>query len=217
MRTAITGLILLLLFASPSWAETVYVDDLHEVMMRTGPDAKNRIVSVVKSGKALDALESKGGWTKVRAPWGKEGWIISRYLTDTEPPSVAFSRLEAAYKGTAAKVEGLAAENARLKEENQALAEGLDQAKALAEEKTTAYNTLEEESREFFEVKNALSKAQAEAAAQKARAEEAEGALASLQKSRGYIWMGTGAGILFLGVILGMILKPRRRRSSLGF
>ncbi|MDI6795521.1 MAG: TIGR04211 family SH3 domain-containing protein [Desulfatibacillaceae bacterium] len=198
-------------------AQTVYVDDLQEVMMRSGPDTNNRIVLVLKSGRALEVLETSGGWSRVRTSGGTEGWVVSRYLTPRPPASIAFNTLEKAYEELLAKSKNLEVENETLKNENLLLAAQAEALGQKAQQLEQDYEALKLESESYFEVKEALEEAKAILEEQKGRADQAVKELENLRSNKGMTWMAVGAGILLAGIILGIVLKPKRRRSSFGF
>jgi len=65
-------------------AQTQYVSDQLEVMLRTGPTTQNAIVRVLKSGTALEVVEqdSDSGYARVKTNAGTEGWVLMRFLID---------------------------------------------------------------------------------------------------------------------------------------
>ena len=82
MRTLAAILLLTLAYTAAS-AETRFVEV--EVTLRTGQGTGYSIVRMVRSGTPVEVLEEDrgAGYTKVRMPGGSEGWLLSRYLTDT--------------------------------------------------------------------------------------------------------------------------------------
>jgi SH3 domain protein len=70
----------------PVEAESAWVSDQFEVMLRTGPSTSNAIQLMVDSGTQLEvlAVDADAGYTQVRTAGGTEGWVLSRYLM-TEP------------------------------------------------------------------------------------------------------------------------------------
>lgn len=78
-------------------APVKYVTDELKALVRSGTSTRNQILQQVPSGTPLTVLQAddQTGYTKVRTPSGTEGWILTRYLTDT--PS-ARQRLGAAEK-----------------------------------------------------------------------------------------------------------------------
>lgn len=85
--------LLLAVTASSALAETVYVDDTLYAPIRSGEGTQYRILhSGVRSGTPLELIErSESGYSRVRTPDGIEGWMITRYLTETP---IARERLE---------------------------------------------------------------------------------------------------------------------------
>lgn len=72
----------LLLASSLASAETMWVSDQFEIMLRTGPSTSNAIQLMLSSGTELEVLDrdAESGFTRVRTPGGTEGWVLSRYL-----------------------------------------------------------------------------------------------------------------------------------------
>ncbi len=216
-KTAFLLIFALVWASGPALAQTVYVDDLQEVMMRSGPDTNNRIVLVLKSGRALEVLETSSGWSRVKTHGGTEGWVVSRYLTTRPPASIAFNALEKAHEELLAKSKGLEVENEALKKENLNLTAQAQELGQRAGQFEQDYEALRNESDAYFEIKAALEEAQALLGEQKMRADQAVKELDDLRSNKGMTWMAVGAGILLAGIILGIVLKPKRRRSSFGF
>jgi SH3 domain protein len=88
-----TILILALGLPLSATAESVWVSDQFEVMLRTGPSTSNAIQLMVDSGTELEILgeDSDAGYTQVRTGGGTEGWVLSRYLM---PEPAARQQLE---------------------------------------------------------------------------------------------------------------------------
>lgn len=69
-----------------AFAESVWVSDQLQVMLRTGPSTEYAIQLMVGSGAELEVLEQddENGYSRVMTSGGTEGWVLSRYLM-TEP------------------------------------------------------------------------------------------------------------------------------------
>ncbi|WJW75167.1 TIGR04211 family SH3 domain-containing protein [Thiohalobacter sp. IOR34] len=209
---------LLLGLALPAFSETRFVSDRLEIPMRTGKSMQHRISRMLPSGTPVEVLEvdKASGWSLVRAPSGAEGWVLSRYLMKVP---AARDRLVQAEKKLAqlemqdktrgsrlAELEeakaAVEAELAKLKAENSRLAQ------QLAEVRRTASSTLAIDS-ENRELKNKLIAMERE---QQTLVQENE----SLRDRTARDWFMVGAGVIIVGIILGLIL-PRirfRKRSS---
>jgi len=96
VKTPLSIFVLLSLFSQTALAETRYVTDVFRVTLRSGKSTQNEIIRMVPSGLALTVLETDkaSGYSHVRMPSGKEGWILSRYLMDLPSARARLSRSE---------------------------------------------------------------------------------------------------------------------------
>ncbi|MDI9245817.1 TIGR04211 family SH3 domain-containing protein [Marinobacter sp. CHS3-4] len=211
--------LLLTLNASVAWAETVYVDDNLYAPIRSGQGTQYRILhSGVRSGTPLELIErSESGYSRVRTPDGIEGWMVSRYLTETP---IARQRLESANRQLEQMketVSSLQSQLAEVTEERDTLSSSEERLEAragrlsqeLQEIKTVAADSLnlnrrnEELRNENQKLKNDLEVLTAE----KER----------LEANKDSDFMLIGAGLVFSGVILALIvpaLKPTRKTDN---
>ena len=65
-------LLILLLFPLLAWAEPATT--IRQVEMKKGPAADADTIGTIAENTALEALERKGGWTRVKTASG-EGWV----------------------------------------------------------------------------------------------------------------------------------------------
>lgn len=103
-------LILLLLFTvipGVSVAESVrYISDQLEITMRRGKGTQYAILRSLPSGLRLQVLEtdSKSGYSRIRTPSGKTGWVLSRYLMRTPPARLQLAAMKKRYAAMQAEV-----------------------------------------------------------------------------------------------------------------
>ncbi len=93
-----------------------YISDTIRVTLRSGPSMENKVVSLLRVGQKIEVLEPGEDWTRIRAKNGKEGWVLSTFIT-ASPPNVML--LEYARK----KVDELSVKCADLKKANRKLAD----------------------------------------------------------------------------------------------
>jgi SH3 domain protein len=110
--------LLLCLFSASVYGETMYVSDILKLTLRTGPSIENKIIAVIESGQMMEVIQYGDEWSKVRLPSGKEGWVLSRYLTTDETNNIKLERLEAMHNNLTIQAAELLEENNRLKTEN---------------------------------------------------------------------------------------------------
>ncbi len=211
-------IILLGLGASLARAETLYVSDRLEVPLRTGTSLSHKIVRMLKSGTALEVLEQDpdSGYTHVRTPGGSEGWILSRYLmpqpaarTRLVAAQQKLAQLQARFQDQARQLQQLQQEKAALEDKLAAASKkGGSLAEQLAEIKRTAASSLALDN-ENRQLKKRLITMERE---QQSLKQENE----TLRNRTRRDWFMVGAGVIIVGILIGLIL-PRirvRRRSS---
>jgi SH3 domain protein len=211
--------LLLAVTASSALAETVYVDDTLYAPIRSGEGTQYRILhSGVRSGTPLELIErSESGYSRVRTPDGIEGWMITRYLTETP---IARERLESTNRQLTQSretVSSLRNELATVTEERDTLlnSEGNLEARAgrlsqeLQEIKTVAADALNLNQRNE-ELRNENQKIRNELEVLAAEKER-------LEANTDSDFMLIGAGLVLLGIILALIvpaLKPTRKTDN---
>jgi SH3 domain protein len=213
-RILLAGLCLAVL-STPAWAATAYVSDVMEITLRSGPSTNHKIIAMLRSDQALEIVEEGPDWTRARTQNGKEGWVLSRFLTTQTPNRIRLARLQSEYDDIRAKTEALSTENTQLTAENNRLSAALKESQATIEKLNAAYGTLKKDSADFINLKTRFEKTSAELAKQTGLAEQFEAELSKLRFNERVRWFLSGAGVLLLGMIIGAVLKRQRRRSSL--
>lgn len=199
-------------------ADTRYVSDELEIAMRSGTSTQHRILRMVPSGTALTILEEDqaSGYARVRTPSGTEGWVLSRFLMNT--PS-ARDRLAATEKKLAelelqsrqrmAKLSDRDKEFLNVSEElTKVKDENLKLSKQLSDIQRTAASALAIDA-ENKDLKNKFMQMERD---QETLRQENQ----ALRDRTARDWFMIGAGVVIVGIILGLIL-PRiriRKRSS---
>ncbi|MDX5411306.1 MAG: TIGR04211 family SH3 domain-containing protein [Thauera sp.] len=216
IRTLLTAM--LLGIALTAQAETRYVSDELEIAMRSGTSTQHRILRMVPSGTALQVLQhdEASGYSRVRTPSGAEGWVLTRYLMNTP---AARERLAATEKKMAelelqtrermAKLSDRDREFLNVSQElGQVKDENLKLSKQLADIQRTASSALAIDA-ENKDLKSRLMQMERE---QETLRQENQ----ALRDRTARDWFMIVAGVVVLGIILGLIL-PRirvRKRSS---
>lgn len=190
---------------------TRYVSDELEITMRTGQGVKFGIRKMLTSGTKLEVVETDPtGYSKVRTERGVEGWVLSRYLSNTasardllaaSEQKVVNLQLEVAkYKeelmSLTTRNSDAGSENMSLKETAQRLSTELDDLRR------TASNAmgLDNENRQLKEQLQLIDHDM-----QLLTIENS-----GLKDNDAKSWFLIGAAVLFGGLLLGLIL-PRLR------
>lgn len=201
-------------------AETsVWITDKLEVQMRAGPGNQYKTIKSLPSGSELVLMDGNaeiGGYTRVVADSGEQGWVPTRYLSQTP---VAHAQIEENSKSMA-----------KLQTENQHLKAELSAMKTARESAEKANETLiAETSRlnsEFIAIKQASANVLQIQTERDLLTDEKRKLVSELDmlKREKYAqdtnnkqnWFMIGASVLFGGILIGVIL-PRlswRKKSS---
>ncbi len=215
MRHAFLLGVILLMLPMTLLAETRYVSEVREITLRTGPGGEYKIISMVKSGSPMTVLDQSDDWTQVQLADGKEGWVLTQFLQTKVPDAIVLEKLQKTYTSLSAESDKLKSENKELNEKVTALTANLDSCQSEHNKLNTDYETLKTESTDFLTLQANYKATVKELKAEKEKTEKLEKELSDLVYDKRLWWIIAGACILLTGMILGFILKPQRRRSSL--
>lgn len=218
MKKLITHLFIAATLLTPILVQaqtTRYVSDKLEITMRNGQGVKFNIRKMLESGARLDVLETDpAGYSRVRTEDGVEGWVLSRYLTNTPSAReqldanrqrVANLELEVAkYKeeiGTLNSQNSTAdSENLNLKETAQRLSKELDDLRRTA----SSAVALDNENRQLKEKLQEIDHENQSLVIENN----------ALRDNNTRSWFLVGAAVLFAGLILGLIIPRLRIRKK---
>ena len=198
-------------------AQSVWVSDQFEVMLRTGPSTTNAIQLMVDSGTELEILDEdvEAGYTQVRTSGGTEGWVLTRYLMQEPSAREQLANLTGQLTDAAAEGSSMTSQLNAVRQEYDSATRQIRQ---LEQDKSglqaeidditqKAANTLAID-RQNQDLRQQLTDAEIKVSILEQENEKLSG-----QTTRN--WFITGALVLFAGVLLGLIL-PRmkfQRRS----
>jgi len=201
--------------SSWSWAEVRYVTDRCEITLRSGQSTGHKIISMLPSGTRLSVLQTgTKGYSRVKTSAGKEGWVLGR-MTIKQP--VAEQRL--------ARIKS---RMASLKEENRLFTQ---QSKSLLKKQKELQQQLDLCQNKNAELDSSLAKIRRTAAntlAIYSENDQLKGHILQLETELSQVkkensafkdesqrnWFMVGAGVLFGGILLGLILPRLRFRKK---
>ena len=206
---------MLCLFSNLVYGETMYVSDILKLTLRTGPSTENKILAVIESGQMLNIVKHGSEWSQAQLPDGKEGWVLTRYLTRDETNNIKLERLEAKHKNLMIQAAALLEENNELKAESKKRRIEFEANQKQMTKAQTDYETLKAEVAEFLTLKSKYENAASQLAKQTAKAEKLEEQLSKVELSYYIKWFLAGSGVLVVGFIIGFSTKRQRRRPAL--
>jgi SH3 domain protein len=221
----------LLCNVTAAWAETRYISDQLVVSLREQPQNGSETIVYLKTDTPVEVLEVGEQYIHVKTTNGEVGYIQKSYLTEETPKATVISRLtreneglkerirelekqyrEAFSKGDEAQKKILSElEDARLQIAK--LDKALLKSETELAERTQAYEALKKNAENIIEItaerdQLRLSHAELTTAVTSLDEERKE-----LLKKETIQWFLTGAGVLFLGWVIGKFSRSRRKSS----
>ena len=213
-RWVVAGLAVLL-FVLPVQAEKMYVTDNMEITLRTGPGIDHKIIAMIKTGQPVERIAKGPEWSQVSLGQGREGWVLNRFISDDPPSRLVLADLKEKHNVLTLQAAALLEENIQLEAANEELSTQLDEYRQKASELSVSYETLRKECGAYFTLKKNHDQCTDRLATTTQKAAQLTEQLQQANENRMYYWFLCGAGVLTLGILIGLSVRKERRRSSL--
>ena len=194
-----------------------YISDVLNVPLRSGPSTKHRILHRgLPSGTQLTILapDEEASFTQVRTNGGMEGWVRSQYLIGEPIARVKLATAEKRLQVLKAKIDKERETHASLQSEyketeanNRTLSSKVEAlAKELADLKIISADPINEHARNVeLTRQNTRLVGEVDELFSKAR---------RLEENVQLQWLLYGGALVFIGLILGVVIKARPRKTS---
>lgn len=196
-------------------AAPVYVSDVLYITLRTGQGDEFKILKTLKSGTKLELIEKADDkYAKVRMIDGTEGYVQHRFLIDEPTADIMLASAQA-------KIESLTRENSQLKEKYQKTRSELRDTEKERKRLDKVSSKLEKDQKEMATV--AAKPLQLDRENKELRTQNAELSKQvemlkrendNLSGASSRDWFLTGAGVILLGVIIGLVVPRLRLRKT---
>jgi SH3 domain protein len=206
---------------SMAQAATRYVTDLSEIALRTGESNRHRIIRMLPSGTPLEVLgvNAETDYARVRTEDGTVGFILERELQDEPAARIRVVELEERLAALQAEPDALAARFAALQADHARMSadvQGLRDENRRLEQELATIRHLSANILDITGDRDRLRIQVGELTRERADLEQANRELGDQTNQR---WFMIGAGVVLVGVLIGLFLphlRFRRRRSSWG-
>ena len=201
--------LVLLLLSTAAHAETTrYVTDQLEITMRSGQSTKHQIVRMLPSGNSLEVIEvdDETKYTRVRTADGEEGWVLSRYLDDIPSARERLTRATDLFESTKEKNTQLAKTVSDLRKEKAALASELKTLQDISKQQETDLNHIKRVSANAIAIDNKNQSLTTQLQQLQSDYDNAQQLASNLQNASDRDWFIVGAGIILLGILIGLII-----------
>ena len=215
MKQGVISLTLMLLFSGTVFgAGKIYVSDQLETSLRRGEGTKFQILRMLKSGEMLELLETNKttGYAKVRTSSGKEGFVLSRYLMNEPAAREQLDKLtmsDQELRGTIVERENRISE---LEEINKTQTSELEQINTDKQLLDTELTEIKEATADVLTIKRSNKTLTSQVAKLTQEKNELLSENNDYKSNTKQDWFLRGAGVILLGILIGLIL-PRIRRN----
>ncbi|MDH5693838.1 MAG: TIGR04211 family SH3 domain-containing protein [Gammaproteobacteria bacterium] len=209
-------LLFLLLASSVTMADTRYVLDQLLISMRDGPDAEAQSIKTLRTGDVFEVLEEQDDQLHIKLPDGTEGWVRTKYTSQSPPASMALADLQQKFDRVQAANTELKSQLAQIKDELGDMSKTKNQLERQSSKASKDLERLSKVAAKPLELEQLNQEliTQNEKLTSENDLLKSEIGEVSQEANRG--WFMAGAGVVVLGLAIGLII-PRirwRRRSS---
>ena len=205
------ALLFFFFLVSTANAETMYISNINKITLRTGPGTDHRVVKMLESGQKVEVLYQEEDWSQVRLLDGKDGWLLTRFISPEKPSSVLLKSLTDEHNTLLKDTNFAREENSKLKKANSRLSVEFESTQKKLNKITDEYNALKKESADFLGLKSKYQKVKKNLTQQTEKAIDMEKQL--VRNNIKFFLLGSG--VLLIGFVIGFSTKRQRRRSSL--
>lgn len=223
------------LAAGSTHAQTGYVSDMLILTLREGPGKEYDVIRTLRTNTPVELLEENETHLKVRTQEGEEGWVAKQYITSETPKPVIIAGLKKRVNQLDATIEELQNRRTSLRNEfkteqqtNSMRMKDLQQrARANSDEATRKtrelkqmtdrYNTLLHQSKNVSDLAEERDRLKTKYQDFKAEIDRLNTGIKNLRQKNAHLehtqilwWFLSGAGVFFVGLIIGKISRKKR-------
>ena len=199
------------------WAETMYITENQDVLIRGGKGNEFKILAIKKAHAPVELLRNEGDYSYIRTEGGIEGWVLSRYLTRDLPGPLIIDKLNAELEKLRQANTNVSREFQQLQEQNKSLETSSAALEQKAQTLERQYQDLKSASANVLQLKQAHDRLKEENTQYARSAAELAKKNEQLQSNRALLWYIAGAATLLIGVAIGMIMQSLKHKKKKSF
>ena len=203
-----------LLFAAAAHSQTRYVTDNLSVELRRGPSTEYLILRSLEAGEMVEVLEQTGqGYSRIRVPdQGTEGWILTRFLSSETSARDRLAVAERSLSNARSRVAELEQQVASLSAEMGGTKAELEQTRTSHEHMSQELSSIKTASASAIETRDQNEVLRQKLVDRERQVEQLTVENGVLAGRTSQSWFLVGAGVLFGGVVIGLIAPSLRRK-----
>jgi SH3 domain protein len=203
-----------LLVAFGAQGQTRYVSDKLSVELRRGPSTEYLILRNLDSGSAVEVLEQNSeGYSRVRVPdQGTEGWVLTRFLSSETSARDRLAVAERSLNNSRGRVTELEQQAAALTSELSKTKTELEQTRTNHGEVSQELASIKTAAANVVEIRDQNESLKQKLVDRERQVEQLTAENAALSGRNSQNWFIVGAGVLFGGIVIGLIAPSLRRK-----
>lgn len=216
-------------------AQTGYVSDMLILTLREGPGNEYDVIKTLRTNTPVELLQENATHLKVRTQEGEEGWVAKQYITAETPKPVIIAGLKKRVNQLEATIEELQnsrtslrnefeteqqTNSIRIKDLQQRARENSDEATLKTrelEQMTDRYNTLLHQSKNVSDLAGERDRLKTKYQDFKVEIDRLNTRIKNLCQKNAHLehtqilwWFLSGAGVFFVGLIIGKVSRKKR-------
>lgn len=220
VKRILLGLILLLGFGQLQ-AESRYVTDQFKITFRSGESSSHKILRMLPSGYKLELVSSNRdtGYSRVKTEDGTLGYVLTRQLLDIPVARDRLADAESRLKALLQEPGKLSAQLVAVQGNLETLQKSHDTTLQEKEKLDKELETIRRTASDAIRISNERNELRKLVAQLTHQVEELKQDNRELSNNSNQKWFMIGAGIIILGIVIGLILphlRFQRRKNSWG-
>ncbi len=209
-----TVIVLFYYLNSPICAETYFVAPRAEIPLRAGQGIDYRIITIMREGTEVEIISTDGAWANVRLKNGKEGWVLTRYLTKKEPLKRSVERLKSSLLSIQEKLHKERQKTSNLNKRLQECLLANTECENKREEVANKYNLLAEDAKNIIKFKKQHEDLMFNLENLKKKVTILERENSDLKKEKNITWFLAGSAVVIVGWIFGYLIGKKARKRT---
>lgn len=203
-----------LLFAAAAQSQTRYVTDKLSVELRRGPSTEYLILRNLEAGQMVEIVEQNAeGYSRVRVPdQGTEGWILTRFLSAETSARDRLAVAERSLSNARTRVAELEQQVSSLSAEVGGTKAELEQARTNHDHVSQELSSIKTASANAIEIRDQNESLRQKLIERERQVEQLTADNGTLGRRNNQNWFIVGAGVLFGGIVIGLIAPTLRRK-----
>jgi len=207
--------LLLLLVICSLQAEQRYITDLTHITMRAGEGTNHKIQRMLAAGEHVEMLSSnrRTGYSKIRDTKGRIGFVLTRQLMKKPSARERVAVAEKRYVEMKQRMETSIQPFLELQQRHRELKAEHNKLQSTSGNLDTELKEIKAISADAIRVSEERKELREQLASQTWKLENLKQENQELKNDQTQYWFMVGAGVIILGIIIGMILPRLQTRS----